>query len=284
MMDKSSLINIQLAVERLQNADILSPQPDITTILSHSFHIPRHRAITGDFVLSEEEWARFHETIGERATHAPLQYILGKCDFWKYEFNVTPDVLIPRPETEHLVETALNLLPSRGKKLIIDCCTGSGCVAISIALERPENRVIGCDISTSALNIAKINKNRLSADNCSFLATDMLTSFAPSSVDLITANPPYVAEEEAPALQPELGFEPRKALFSGNDGLTHIRSLLKQAPVLLKKKGYLAFEFGYNQGEAIRELVEPEISGKIHRFEIIRDLANHERIGVIQYA
>ena len=276
--------HLQRAGKKLQDAGIPSPQQDISAILSGLFPIPRYRAVTGDFTLTSIEWQRFHGLIEQRTAHTPLQYILGKCNFWKHEFSVTPDVLIPRPETEHLVETALKHLPLDTEKTVVDCCTGSGCVAISLALERPMSRVTGCDISSAALRTAEKNRNLLFASNCHFLAADMLTSFSPSSVDLITANPPYVAEEDAPSLQPELSFEPHEALFSEKDGLGHIRSLLEQAPITLKKNGYLIIEFGYNQGEAIRKLVEHNASKTIRQFKIIKDLANHERIGLIHYA
>lgn len=282
--NEPTLIHLQRAIEKLQNADIPSPEQDISAILSGLFRIPRYRAVTGDFALAPEEWNHFHLLIEQRKAHKPLQYILGKCNFWKHTFFVTPDVLIPRPETEHLVEIALECLPSNSEKVVVDCCTGSGCVAISVALERPLSRVIGCDISSTALETAERNRNYLNASNCHFLATDMLASFSLSSVDLITANPPYVSAKDAPSLQPELSFEPPEALFSDQQGLAHIRSLLEQAPGILKKNGYLAFEFGYNQGETIRRLVEDNGSELIHQFEIIKDLGNHERIGLVQYA
>lgn len=282
--NESTHFHLQRAVKKLQNARISSPQQDITAILSGLFPVPRYRAVTGDFILTSTEWKRFYRVIEQRAAHAPLQYILGKCDFWKHEFFVRPGVLIPRPETEHLVETALKYLPIDTEKVVVDCCTGSGCVAISLALERPMSRVIGCDISSAALRTAEKNRNHLFASNCHFIATDILASFSPSSADIITANPPYVAEKDAHSLQPELSYEPQEALFSEEDGLGHIRFLLEQAPVTLKKNGYLIIEFGYNQGEAIRELVEHNASTTVNQFKIIKDLANHERIGLIQYA
>ncbi|NOY23650.1 MAG: peptide chain release factor N(5)-glutamine methyltransferase [Acidobacteria bacterium] len=282
--NESTRIHLQRAIKKLQGAQNSTPQQDITAILSGLFRIPRYRAVTGDFTLVPEEWKHFHELIKKRTGHEPLQYILGKCNFWKSEFFVTPDVLIPRPETEHLVETALEHLPSDAERTVVDCCTGSGCVAVSLALERPMSQVIGCDISPAALRTAEKNRRYLLAANCHFLASDMLASFSSSSVNLITANPPYVAVKETPSLQPELSFEPREALFSEDDGLAHIRSLLEQAPAILKKNGCLAFEFGYNQGEAIPRLVESTASRTIRQFKIIKDLGGHERIGLIQYA
>ena len=285
-MDSPNFTHSQLqqATNRLKNAEIPSPQRDITAILSVLFHVPRHRAITGDFHLNPKQWTKFHQLIGRRAKREPLQYILGKCNFWKQAFRITPAVLIPRPETEHLVEAALNTLPPDREKLLVDCCTGSGCVAVSIALERPALQAIGCDISTEALKIAQENRERLKAFNCQFLASDMLAAFAPDSVDFITANPPYVSEEDAASLQPELSFEPEDALYSTGKGLEHLSKLLIQAPLILKKKGHIAFEFGYNQGEAVRKLVKKSSSRPVLRFEIIKDLGGHERIGLIQYA
>ncbi len=275
---------LQQAEHLLRDAGILSPEKEIVTILSEFFNIPRYRAVNADFTLEPAEWARFRELVKERSNHQPLQYILGSWGFWKYEFHVNRDVLIPRPETEHLVEIALSLLPSRTATRIIDCCTGSGCVAISIALERPHSRVIGCDISPAALATAFRNKIRHCADNCDFIAMDLLNAFPPNSVNLITANPPYIPSEQSSLLQKELSFEPPEALFSGKDGLNHIRSLLRHAPAILKKNGCLIFEFGYNQGEEIRKLVHENQVREIRQFEIRRDFGNHERIGFIRYA
>ncbi len=281
--DNLTAPHLKHAAKTLENAGIPSARNEISQIICKIFSIPRHRAVTGDFRLSSSQWQHFHKLIEQRSKRTPLQYLMGNCDFWKHEFTVTPDVLIPRPETEYLVETALKYLPQNKEKVVVDCCTGSGCVAISLALERPTARVIGCDISSAALKIAQQNKLSLHSDNCFFLVSDMLQSFKTSSVDFITANPPYVSRTDVSSLQPELSFEPGIALFSERDGLAHIQQILKQASSILKKNGCLAFEFGYNQGEAIEELVKHDISGRIRQFTIIKDLNDHERIGLLNY-
>ncbi|NOZ13871.1 MAG: peptide chain release factor N(5)-glutamine methyltransferase [Acidobacteria bacterium] len=282
--DDTTRLHLKNAVKTLGNAGIPLARNEITQIISHFFSIPRYRAVTGDFRLSSPQWQQFQKAIQQRSSRIPLQYILGSCSFWKHEFTVTPDVLIPRPETEHLVETALNYLPKNGNEVVVDCCTGSGCVAISLAWERPNTRVIGCDISSAALKVAEENRTKIGVDNCSFLTSDMLQSLKAGSVDIITANPPYVSPADAPSLEAELSFEPAAALFSQKNGLNHIRTLLRQAPEILKKNGCLMFEFGYNQGEAVRKLAENDVSGRIRQFTIIKDLNGYERIGFLRYA
>ncbi len=183
----------------------------------------------------------------------PLAYLTGKREFFGLEFVVSPAVLIPRPETESLIEIALEKVQRRGR--ILDLGTGCGNVAISIALARPRVQVIGVDVSAGALAVARENANQLGASNLRWLQSDWFTGLANKVFDVIVANPPYVAEHDPHLEQGDLRFEPKLALLGGVDGLGSIRKIV-EAPKHLAKDGWLIFEHGYDQAEACRKLLE----------------------------
>jgi release factor glutamine methyltransferase len=199
---------------------------------------------------------RYERLVARRAGREPLAYITGQREFWSLSFEVSPAVLIPRPETELLLETALDLCPDRSAALTIaDVGTGSGCLAVSLAREYPAARVVASDVSSRALEVARRNALRHGvADRIEFVQTDLLTA-VPDRFDLIVANPPYIPDREQATLQPEVrDYEPAMALFGGSDGLTVIRKLLEQSAARLKSGGILAFEFGDGQAAAVSSL------------------------------
>jgi len=204
---------------------------------------------------------RYRLLVERRASGEPLQYITGHQEFFGLEFEVTTDVLIPRPETEIIIEETISL--ARGahlnEYLVIDVGTGSGCIAITLARELEHARVIAIDISLAALTVAKRNARRHALENrIDFIASDLLLALSPSlSADFIISNPPYVSEEELTGLQREVrDWEPRLALTDFADGLSFYRSLLEQAPGRLKPGGYLICEMGYTQSEKILSLID----------------------------
>lgn len=199
---------------------------------------------------------RFDRAIARRADREPLAYILGEREFWGLRFEVSPDVLIPRPETEIIVETALDLHPDRhGPLAVADICTGSGCVAVALAHERPAWAIVAADISDAALAIARRNVTRHAvASRVRVMRADVLEGLA-GSFDLITANPPYVRSGDRPGLQPEVREEPDVALFGGTDGLDLIRRVVQQAVARLKTNGYLLCEFGLGQEIEVEHIV-----------------------------
>ncbi|MCK7484657.1 MAG: peptide chain release factor N(5)-glutamine methyltransferase [Bacillus subtilis] len=213
-----------------------------------------------------------------------FQYILGEAWFWGRPFRVTADVLIPRPETEHIIEVVLRRYPKKSPLSIVDACTGSGCVAATLALEYPEASVSATDLSSAALSIALENAARLNADGVIFVQTDLLSCFAPSSIDLITANPPYVSIIDRKTLPREVLAEPELALFADDDGVGVIRRLVSQALTVLKPSGRLIFEFGYGQVAKIETIVHGHMQGEISEFCVIKDLSGIDRIGAIQHA
>jgi release factor glutamine methyltransferase len=225
---------------------------------------------------------RFSEWVERRRRREPSAYILGIREFWGLEFEVTPAVLIPRPETEFLVEEAVGLLPTLGETAVADVGTGSGCVAVSLARERPRCRVTATDISTGALDVARRNAARLGvADRVRFVATSYLNG-VPGPFDVITANPPYVKDGDKPALAPAVKHEPEVALFGGTEGLRDITGVLDAAGVTLTPGGWLVMEFGYGQEEQVEALVAARPPLTLRR--VRADLQGIPRAAIIQRA
>lgn len=200
--------------------------------------------------------SRYQDLIARRAAREPMAYIIGRQEFWGLAFEVTPAVLIPRPETELLVEAVCARMPVDATFTVADVGTGSGCVAIALATERPGARVIAVDISPAALAMADRNvRTHGLADRIQLVQSDVLAGAA-GSFDVIVSNPPYVAGRDEAHLQPEVGrHEPHAALFGGEDGLDVIRTLVAQAGRHLVPRGWLVFEFGFGQEGAVRTIV-----------------------------
>jgi release factor glutamine methyltransferase len=226
--------------------------------------------------------AAFEELISRRAHREPLAYITGTREFWNLRFEVSPAVLIPRPETEGLIEAVNTMLPDRETSLrVADVCTGSGCVAVAIAVERRSARVVAADLSAAALDIARRNITRHGVrDRVECVQGDLLTPLT-GRFDLIVANPPYVAVGSRTALQPEVrNFEPETALFGGADGLEIIRRLVADAPACLNQDGYLMFEFGDGQEADVSELISA--SKGLRMVDVKRDLQGIERVAIVR--
>lgn len=216
--------------------------------------------------------ASYDPLIERRAGREPLPYITGRREFWGLSFEVSPAVLIPRHETEIIVEVALELFPSTAAALtIVDACTGSGVVAIALARERPNARIVATDISMAALDVARRNTARHGvADRVQFVCGDLLDPIT-EPVDLIVCNPPYVAEVSRLGLQPEVReHEPAVALFGGRDGLQFVARTVNAAPPRLRGGGCLVFEFGCGQDVEVEELIEG--NPYLELLELRRDL------------
>ena len=265
----------------LKNAGIEQPERQVLSLMGHVTGKPLIHLLTGDVSLSPDSITRLRELVTRRASGEPLQYLVGTAPFWKHTFRVAPGVLIPRPETEHILELFLDETRPGFTGTVVDCGTGSGNIAISAALERPHARILATDRSTAALAVAEQNRNQLGGSNMSLIHGDMLKSIGRKTVDMVLSNPPYIDPADRGSLQPELDHEPEQALFSSPDGLTHIRRLITDSSRILKKSGLLIFEFGYNQGQAIRDIVSEQ------SFDcelcITRDLRGVERIGRIEF-
>ena len=229
-----------------------------------------------DEVLSDDINAEFRAQVKRRCQLEPIAYITGTKEFWSIELNITPDVLIPRPETELLIEFVLNTFPSREDAMIVaDLGTGSGAIALALGNERKNWKIHAVDISERALTIARKNAQTLSLTNVSFHLGNWCTALPSHSFDLLVSNPPYLSEGEWADYATGLQYEPITALLSGVDGLEAIRMIALQAKAKLKRNGMLVFEHGFRQGEKVREILHELGYQHIHS---LRDLENRERV------
>ena len=231
--------------------------------------------------LEEIEVDRFREVVARRAEGEPLQYITGVQDFYGREFRVNPDVLIPRPETELLVEAALEVITDVRGPSICDVGTGSGCIAVTLLCERTDACAVAVDVSEAALKVTAQNAHVLGvSDRIELKISDCLDGLDRSKFDLIVSNPPYISSAALPYLQREVrDHEPLVALSPGADGLSVIRRLLQDAPGFLNAGAHLIIEIGFDQGEAIQELIDPEFW---RLMEIRPDLQGIPRVVVVQ--
>ena len=227
---------------------------DAEVLARHALGWDRARLLAHGRDPAPEGFAeRYDALVARRVSREPVAQIVGTREFWGLDFEVTPDVLVPRPETELIVEEALAFARAQACRTVIDVGTGSGCIAISIARELPEVRTVAVDASPAALVVARRNAGRLGvADRITFERSDLFERVHVMA-DLIVSNPPYMAKAEAPELQPEVvRFEPHSALFGGDDGLSVVRRLFADAHAHLAPEGRLIVEFGFGQEDAIR--------------------------------
>ena len=232
-------------------------------LLAHPGHVPE-----------AAQCARFQSLAARRRAGEPVAYLTGEREFYSLSFRITPAVLIPRPETELLVEAALARLPDRGEPRVLDLATGSGCVAIAIARHRPRARVTGTDVSAEALALARENAAAHQA-RIEFIQSDWFAALSGRRFDLIVANPPYIALGDPHLVEGDVRFEPRQALVAGPSGLDDIETLVEQAPGHLTGEGVLLFEHGYNQGSRVQGLL---VAAGYQAPFTLRDLAGHPRV------
>ena len=220
----------------------------------------------------------FRESVARRLKGEPYPYISGVQEFFGRPFRVTPDVLIPRPDTELLVETAIGLLKGKAAPRVLDLGTGSGCIAVTVALECPGAEVWACDVSEGALRVARENAGD---SGVRFFQSSWFESVPAGAgpFDLILSNPPYVAAS-SPYLR-DLGYEPRSALVSGVDGLDDLRVIAAGAPLRLRSGGWIAVEHGFDQGEACRTLFS---SAGFSSVRTLRDLGGNDRVTLGQFS
>ncbi|HLZ00444.1 MAG TPA: peptide chain release factor N(5)-glutamine methyltransferase [Candidatus Angelobacter sp.] len=242
------------------------PSPRLNAELLMVFVLGRDRAYLYAYPereLTPDEQSRYDEVTTERARGCPTQYITGHQEFWGLDLIVTPAVLIPRPETEHVVETVLELArecyreyPHRLR--MIDVGTGSGCIALALASEMPQAEIHACDISEEALEIARLNSVRLAlGGKVLFRKSDLLSLYSGEKFDLVISNPPYVGELEADKVQKQVrDFEPKIAVFSGKEGMDIYRRLIPQAKDVLRPGGWLVTEIGFSTEQSVKDLLQ----------------------------
>ena len=216
-----------------------------------------------DQVLTPDQEQEFNAFTSRRVNGEPIAYLVGEREFYSLRFKVTPAVLIPRPETELLVDQALERIPTRGPSKVLDLGTGSGAVAIAIAKHRPLASIIAVDFSDDALMVARMNAKYHDATNVCIVAGDWYTGVAGEEFDLIVSNPPYVADGDPHLGQGDLRFEPRTALVAGTDGLDCVRRIIDSAADHLIRGGWLLLEHGYDQSEACCQLLRGAGFGEV---------------------
>jgi len=229
----------------------------------------------GDDALGGAEAARFEELVARRVAGEPVAYLTGRRGFWQFDLQVTPATLIPRPETELLVELALDRLPGDRAWRVADLGTGSGAIALVLAHERPNAQVIATDASLAALDVARGNAAALKLSRVEFRAGNWFEPLDGERFDLIASNPPYIADDDMHLGQGDLRHEPRSALASGSDGLDAIRVIAAGAAAHLQPGGWLLVEHGWEQGEAVRALLR---AAGLLEVRTASDLENRDRV------
>ena len=225
--------------------------------------------------LQANNHADFQALLTRRLAGEPIAYILGSREFYGLNLTVTPDTLIPRPDTETLVEAALDKIAIDAPSAILDLGTGTGAIALAIAENRPQTNIIAVDASKAALEIAERNAQSLSIDNVQFMLSHWFDALDGEKFDVIVSNPPYIQVDDNHLTQGDLRYEPLSALASGKDGLDDIRQIITDCLIYLKPQGWLMLEHGYNQAESVTDLMA-EIG--LVNIETLKDLGGNHRV------
>lgn len=274
-------INAMATIESLLNAAALpdSPTPRLDAELLLADVLGRSRSYLHTWPEREveaEPLERYQAMLARRQAGEPVAYILGQQGFWNLDLEVAPHTLIPRPDTELLVETVLALLPATPAALL-DLGTGTGAIALALACERPAWRLTGVDRVPEAVALAERNRASLKLPNVRFIVSHWFSALAGQRYQLIVSNPPYIAADDRHLAEGDVRFEPSSALVAGADGLDDIRLIIAQAPQHLETGGWLLLEHGFDQAAAVRELLRTR---GFRAVESRRDLGGHERISL----
>ncbi len=253
-----------------------SPRLEAEVLLAFVLGLDRAALLArSESALTPEARTRFEALVARRTQGEPVAYLTGSREFWSLDFEVNRDVLIPRPETERLVEAALERIPVRASARVADLGTGCGAIALALAQERPRTSIVATDLSRKALQVARRNLSRSAIGNVRLLACDWLEAIDAAAFDLILSNPPYVADSDPHLRQGDLPKEPRLALAGGPDGLDAIRVIVAAARKRLADDGALMLEHGFDQGGAVRRLLE---NAGFRRIYTLKDYAGHDRV------
>lgn len=262
-----------------------SARADAEILLAHCLQKSRTWLFTWpESTVSATDEAHFQALLTERLRGVPVAHLTGQREFWTLNLKVTADTLIPRPETELLVETALSLLPppSNGNApSILDLGTGTGAIALSLASERPDAKLTACDFSTAALEVARENAQSHGLHHVTLIQSHWFEALPAQRFTMIVSNPPYIETHDPHLTQGDVRFEPLSALTAGDDGLDDIRHIVKYAPAWLMHGGWLLLEHGYNQGLAVTQLLRDAGFGAVR---CLPDLAGNDRVSLGQWA
>ena len=273
-------MNIQEAIKKgqitLKSKKIKTPELDSQILMSKTFNEDKKFVIlNSQDKISKKNLDFFNILINQRAKGKPIAYLLKKKEFWKYEFFVNKNVLIPRPDTEILIEECLHITKNKNKLNILDIGVGSGCILLSILKEKKNFYGSGVDISNKSLDICKINTHKLGLTNRVKLFKSDIDNFNYGKYDLIISNPPYIKKNDLKCLEKDvIDFEPKKALDGGISGLSEIRKVIKKSSDLIKKKGFLILEIGFDQKNDVKKILNNK---GFYIKKVVRDLANNDR-------
>lgn len=271
------MASIESLLNTAELPDSPTPRLDAELLLAAALGKPRSYLRTWpEREPDAAQQACFAESLARRRAGEPVAYILGRQGFWSLDLEVAPHTLIPRPDTELLVETALDLLPAT-PLAALDLGTGSGAIALALASERPAWRLTGVDRVEEAVALAERNRQRLQLNNAGFVHGHWFSALAGRRYGLILSNPPYIRADDQHLREGDVRFEPSSALVAGRDGLDDIRAIIRAAPAHLQPGGWLLLEHGFDQAEAVRALLAAAGFNEVHSR---RDLAGHERIGL----
>ena len=278
LQSKTPQFLVEKATKALLKAGFDSPRREAEALLCGSLNFSRSQIYSqGSSRLLPYQLARFKKWLNRRLNREPLAYISGKREFWSLDFHVNQEVLIPRPETECLIEACLEYIPKYRAQKILEIGTGSGVISTVLSLERPQTSITATDLSKEALSVAKKNLNEhLVGSNISLLLGDLFEPVSEGEIfDLIVSNPPYIPESMVPDLEPDVfRFEPSLALVGGKDGLDLIRKICQEAPLYMSQEGILCFEFGFEQQEPVREILK---TNRFNQACFGKDYAGHPR-------
>jgi release factor glutamine methyltransferase len=275
---RSALLQAQAQLNQAPLLDAIDARYESQLLLQQVLKVNRAWLIAHENDdLATDIQHNFNALMQRRIGGEPIAYILGEREFYGLNLAVTPATLIPRPDTELLVDIALKKIPANQAAQILDLGTGTGAIALAIAQQRPHTQVTGVDASRPALEVAISNSQQLHISNCLFVLSDWFNNLNDARFDVIVSNPPYIEEADEHLKQGDLRFEPISALASGTDGLDDIRRIIDGCLVHLKPQGWLMFEHGYNQATSVSELMAQ--TGLV-AIESFKDLGGNERVTI----
>ncbi len=272
-------MDIQSALEKGQliliDNNIISAKLDSEILMSQAIRKNKKFIILNlHKEIKKRELDYFENLIQERAKRKPIAQIIKKKDFWKYEFIVNSNVLIPRPDTEILIEQALELVKNKDRLQILDIGIGSGCILMSILKEKKNFIGTGIDISKKSLQISKVNGQKLRINNRLRLFKSNIDNFNTGKYDLIVSNPPYIKKSNLKCLEKDISFEPKQALDGGLDGLSEIKKVINKSSELIKRSGHFIIEIGFDQKNKVKKILRDK---GFYIKKTVKDLSNHDR-------